>query len=186
MKDVPVPRSRTPIGPHGYGQGGTRIDPWARRPVAMRPDGHRRAGTRNHPFASRGHPWALMGTRKRREGCVALGKALGHRVGSIPGSDGKVHRFEGCARPCALIDARIRRRAPAIPEEGRRLWCASIPSSAGGPHSIAPMRDSLMHAPTSEKDVPLSLMHASMSEKGVPLLKKDASPFRGGSRMSEK
>src|SRR5580698_10895274 len=39
--------------------------------VAMRPGGHRQAGTRNHPFASRRHPWALMGTRKRREGRVA-------------------------------------------------------------------------------------------------------------------
>ena len=87
----------------------------------MRPDGHRQAGTRNHPFARRGHPWARMGTRKRREGCVARGKACGHRVGSIPGSDGKVHRFEGRARPCALIDARIRRRAPAIPEEAAAL-----------------------------------------------------------------
>jgi hypothetical protein len=76
MKDVPVPRSRTPTWPHGCGQAGTRIYPWARRPLAMRPDGHRRAGTRNHPFASRGHPWALMGTRKRREGCVAQGKGL--------------------------------------------------------------------------------------------------------------
>ena len=76
MKDVPVPRSRTPIGPHGCGQAGTRIYPWARRPVAMRPDGHRQAGTRNHPFAGRGHPWALMGTRKRREGCVARGQGL--------------------------------------------------------------------------------------------------------------
>ena len=117
MKDVPVPRSRTPIGPHGCGQAGTRIYPWAGRPVAMRPDGHRQAGTRNHPFASRGHPRALMGTRKRREGCVARGKACRHRVGSIPGSDGKVHRFEGRARPCALIDGQIRRRAAPIPEE---------------------------------------------------------------------
>ena len=67
--------------------------------VAMRPDGHRRAGTRDHPFAGRGHPWALMGTRKRREGRVARGKASDHRVASIPGNDGKVHRFEGRARP---------------------------------------------------------------------------------------
>src|SRR5580698_6637719 len=72
-----------------------------------------------------------------------LGKACGHRVGSIPGSDGKVHRFEGRARPCALIDAPISRADPSIPEEGCRLGCASIPSSAGGPYSIAPMRDSL-------------------------------------------
>jgi hypothetical protein len=70
------PAMRTPIGPHGYGQAGTRICPWARRPMAMRPDGHRQAGTRNHPFASRGHPWALMGTEETTRRMHRSGKGL--------------------------------------------------------------------------------------------------------------
>lgn len=54
-------------------------------------------------------------------------KAYSHRVASVPGNVGKVHRFAGCAGPCALIDAPISRRAGAIHEEGRCPWCSSIP-----------------------------------------------------------
>src|SRR5580698_9413620 len=143
MKDVPAPRSRTPIGPHGYGQAGTRIDPWARRlwPCGLVDTAKQAQGTTLSRVAdTHGPSWA----RGNDEKDASLpGKACGRRVASIPGSDEKVHRFEGRARPCALIDAQIRRRATAIPEEGRRLGCASIPSSAGGPYSIAPVRDSL-------------------------------------------
>src|SRR3984957_16885447 len=85
--------------------------------------------TRSRVADTHGPSWARGNDEKDAS---LLGKGCGHRVGSIPGSDGKVHRFEDRARPCALIDAPISRRAPAIPEEGRRLWCASIPSSAGG------------------------------------------------------
>src|ERR1700722_10327092 len=110
MKDVPVPRSRTPIGPHGYGQAGTRIDhgpggPW---PCGLMGAGEPAQGTTLSRVAdTHGPSWARGNDEKDAS---LLGKACGHRVGSIPGSDGKVHRFEGRARPCALIDAPIRRQ----------------------------------------------------------------------------
>src|ERR1019366_6298574 len=115
VKGVPMPRSRTPIRAHGYRQAGTKLYPSAWKSAAMRPDGRWQAGTRKHPLASRGHPWALMVTRKLGEGCIARGKACGPRVRSIPGNDGKVHRFAGRARPCALIDARIKPEGPSNP-----------------------------------------------------------------------
>jgi hypothetical protein len=75
VKDGPIPRSRTPIGPHGLGQAGTRTYPLACSPVPAQPDGHGQAGPRKYPFARCGYPWALMVTRKRREGWLARGKA---------------------------------------------------------------------------------------------------------------
>jgi hypothetical protein len=76
MKDVPISRSRTPIGPHGYRQAVTRIYPLAWRPVPMRPDGHCQTGTRKYPFAGCRHPWALMVPGKGQEGCLPQGKGL--------------------------------------------------------------------------------------------------------------
>ena len=95
-----------------HGPGG----PW---PCGLMDTGKQAQGTtRSRVADTHGPSWA----RGNDEKDASLGgKACGHRVGSIPGSDGKVHRFEGRARPCALIDAPIRRRAPTIPEEGRRL-----------------------------------------------------------------
>jgi len=109
----------------------------------MRPDGHWQAGTRKHPFASCGHPWALMVPRKRREGCIARGTACGHRVASTPASEGKAHRFADRARPCALIEVRIRRRAPGMHREGRGPGSLRYRHRPGEPYSIAPMRGSL-------------------------------------------
>jgi hypothetical protein len=55
----------------------------------------------------------------------------GHRVASTAASEGKAHRFADRARPCALIDVRMSRRAPAIDEEG--YWISSSTASDASP-----------------------------------------------------
>jgi hypothetical protein len=138
-----MPRSRAPIGPHGPGQAGSRMCPLARRPVAMRPDGHQQAGTRKYPFASCGHPWAVMVTRKRREGCIARGKGLRPSDRMDPSERGEGATPRGsreAMRPHRRADepegSSDRRRGP-LPS------VSSIPSSTGEPNSIAPRGDSL-------------------------------------------
>src|SRR5580698_946353 len=75
-------------------------------PCGLMDTGERAQGTTLSRVAdTHGPSWARGNDEKDAS---LLGKACGHRVGSIPGSDEKVHRFEGCARPCALIDAQIR------------------------------------------------------------------------------
>jgi hypothetical protein len=110
-------------------------------------------------------PCDLMGTSKRAHGSTRSrvadahdpswsqgngekdaslgGKACGHRVGSVPAREGKAHRFADRARPCAVIDAPIRRRALSDPRRGSLPSVSSIQSSTGEPYSIAPTRDSL-------------------------------------------
>ena len=137
MKDVPIPRSRTSIGPHGRGHAVTRMCPLARRPVAMRPDGHPQAGARRYPFASCGHPWALRVPRKRREGCIARGQGLrpSGRIDSsergecapLRGSREAMRPHRRADEPEASSDRR-RRPLPSV---------SSIPSSTGEPYSIA-------------------------------------------------
>jgi hypothetical protein len=78
----------------------------------MRPDGRWQAGTRNHPFASRGHPWTLMVTRKRREGCIARGKG---------------------PRPSGPIDFPKRREGPPLRRSRQAMRPHRRADQAGGP-----------------------------------------------------
>ena len=70
-------------------------------------------------------------------------KACAHRVTSTPATEGKAHRFADRARPCALIEVRIRRRAPGMHREGRGPGSLRYRHRPGEPYSIAPMRGSL-------------------------------------------
>jgi hypothetical protein len=71
------------------------------------------------------------------------GKACGHRVASTTASEGKAYRFADRARPCALIDVRISRRAPVMHTEGGCPRSLRYRHRPGEPYSIAPMRGSL-------------------------------------------
>ena len=134
MKDVPIPRSRTPIGPHAHGQADTRMCPLAQRPVAMRPDGHQQAGIRKYPFASCGPPWALMVPRKRRDGCIARGKGL-RPSGRIDSSE----RGEGAPLPGSREPMRPHRRADE-PEGSSDRRRGPLPSVSSIPSSTPSVR----------------------------------------------
>jgi hypothetical protein len=83
MKDVPIPRSRTPIGPNGPGQAGTRIVPFG--PEAC---GHAVCLTpaSRHtevPFRElRTPPWPSWSQGSNEKDASLGGKACGHRVAS--------------------------------------------------------------------------------------------------------
>jgi hypothetical protein len=82
------------IGPHGYGQAGARLCPWARRPVAMRPDGHPASRRKEPPFRESRTPMGPHGheettRRMRRSG---KGPRPSGRIDSGKRREGAPHR----------------------------------------------------------------------------------------------
>src|SRR5580698_3405245 len=119
MKDVPIPRSWTPIGPHGHGHAarGCALWPGGLWPCGLLDTRKQAHGGTLSPVADT--PWPSWSQGNDEKDASLGGKTCGHRVASTPASEGKAHRFADSREACALIDVPMRRRAPAIDEEGR-------------------------------------------------------------------
>jgi hypothetical protein len=84
---------------HGDRQADRRLWPSASRPAAVRPPRGWQAGTRKHPFASRGQPCRLIATKKQREGGIPRRRATAigsdgrrePREARVPSRDGPGH-----------------------------------------------------------------------------------------------